>query len=238
MAKANQSWTVLPHDPIEKISENLWRVEGSLPGMALRRVMTLIKRSDGRLLIHNGIALGEAEMAEIDRFGAVGHILVPSGYHRLDAAVYKTRYPQARLLCPRGARQKVAEVVAVDGTYEDLQPDDAVTLTTLEGVGAQEGVLIVRSSDGATAVFNDALFNMPHGSGLTGFVLKHITQSSGGLRVSRLMRILVLKDKAAFREHLERLADTPHLRRIIVAHHQMYSGDAGAALRAVAATLR
>src|SRR3954468_22815984 len=145
MAKANGTWNVLPHRPIEKLTENLWRIEGDLPGMPLKRVMTIIKRQDGSLIVHNAIPLGEGEMAELEAFGTVRYIIVPNGYHRLDAGVYKQRYPQAPVLCPRGARQKVAQVVAVDGTYEDLQPDDAVTVTTLEGVGAQEGVLLVRS---------------------------------------------------------------------------------------------
>ncbi len=238
MAKAYTTWKVLPHRPIEKLSENLWRVEGDLAGMQLKRVMSVVKRSDGQLLIHNAIALDDGEMAELEAFGPIGYILVPNGFHRLDAGIYKARYPKARVLCPRGARAKVAQVVAVDGTYEDLQPDDAVTLTTLEGVGAQEGVLLVRSADGATVIFNDALFNMPHGKGLTGFIFKHLTQSSGGLRATRIAKLLLIKDKAAFREHLQRLADTPRLRRIIVAHHELYTGDAPAALRAVAATLQ
>jgi hypothetical protein len=113
-----------------------------------------------------------------------------------------------------------------------------VTLTTIEGVGEQEGVLLVRSADGATVVFNDVLFNMPHGTGLQGFVLKHLTKSSGGLRLTRVAKLLLVKDRAALRGHLERLADTPHLCRIIVSHHELYTGDAAAALRAVAATLK
>lgn len=238
MAKANRDWNVLPHRPIDKLTENLWRVEGDLAGMPLKRVMTIARRSDGSLLIHNAIALGEAEMQQIDAFGKVAYIVVPNGYHRLDAGVYKQRYPQAKVLCPSGARSKVAEVVAVDGTYEDLPPDDAMSLTTLEGMGGSEGVLLVFSPDGVTAVFNDVLFNMPHVSGLQGVILKHLTQSTGGLRVTRIARLFLIKDRAALRAHLERLAGTPQLRRIIVSHHEMYAGnDAAGALRRVAATL-
>lgn len=38
MAKAFTTWTVLPHDPIRELSENLWTCEGAIPRMALRRV--------------------------------------------------------------------------------------------------------------------------------------------------------------------------------------------------------
>ncbi len=238
MAKANLTWKVLPHGPLEKLAENLWRVEGELGSMPLKRVMTVARRVDGSLIIHNCMALGDKEMAELEGLGNISHLVVPNGYHRLDAPLFKARYPQAKVLCPRGARTKVAEVVPVDGIYEDLLPDDAVTLTTLEGVAAQEGVMMVRSTDGATVVFNDLLFNMPHLPGLQGFILKHVTKSSGSLHFSRITRMLLIKDAAALRGHLERLADTPHLRRIIVSHHELFTGDAAAALRGVMATLK
>jgi len=41
MAKVKDDWRVLRHGPIEKLDENLWYVTGSLPGMSLKRVMTL-----------------------------------------------------------------------------------------------------------------------------------------------------------------------------------------------------
>lgn len=237
MAKANDTWKVLPHGPVEELAENLWRVEGSLEGMPLRRVMTVAKRSDGDLVIHNAMALDDASMAKIEAQGRVGYLIVPNGYHRLDAPVFKKRYPEAKVLCPRGGRAKVAEVVPVDGTYEDFPKDSAVELVNLDGVAEQEGVMIVRSADGATLVFNDAIFNMPHVGGFSGFVIRHITASTGGPRVSRIMKLFVIKDRAALRANLLRLAETEGLRRMIVSHHELVQGDAAAAIRQAAATL-
>lgn len=237
MPKANQTWKVLPHRPIEKLNEALWRIEGDLPGMPLKRVMVVARRKDGALLIHNPIALDDAAMAEIDAFGPVRYLVVPNGYHRLDSKVFQDRYPQAQLLCPSGARKAVAEVVTVSGTYADLPPDGAVSLRELDGIAAQEGVLEVRGADGVTLVLNDVLFNMPHVSGASGFVLRHLAQSTGGPRVSRLFRFMVLKDRAALQRDLLRLADTPGLRRVIVSHHETIDQDPAGTLRAVAATL-
>ena len=85
-------------------------------------------------------------------------------------------------------------------------------------------------------VFADAVFNMPHLPGLQGFVLRYITGSSGGPRVSRVARLFMIKNKAAFAAHLERLA-TDDLRRVIVAHHQTITDDPAGMLRRVAASL-
>lgn len=236
MAKADDTWKVLPHRPLEKLTENLWRIEGDLPGMPLKRVMTVVRRTSGELVVHNPIALDEGTMAEIDGWGKVAYLIVPNGWHRLDAKVFKARYPAAKVLCPEGARKKVTEVLPVDGTYDDFPQDDAISFVHLDGIARMEGAMIVRSEDGVTVVLTDAVFNMPHLGGVQGFILKHVTGSSGGPRLSRVARLFMVKDKKALRAHLERLA-TADLRRVIVAHHQTIAGDAAGTLRAVAATL-
>lgn len=237
MAKVHETWRVLPHLEIEELAENLWRVQGSLEGMALKRVMTIARRQDGGLVVHNGIALEDDAMKRIEDWGEIATIVVPNAYHRLDAPAFHRRYPNAKVLCPQGARKKVAVVVAVDGTYGDFAADDTVRLETLKGVGEAEGVMIVKSDDGSTLVFNDILFNMPHGKGPAGFVFRHITQSTGGPRISRIVRWFVMKDRRALRSSLEQLADTPDLKRIVVSHHRTITDDPNGTLRRVAATL-
>jgi hypothetical protein len=237
MPKAHSDWRVLAHLPIEELSENLWRVQGSLPGMGLKRVMTIAKRADGGLVIHNGIALDDEAMARIEAWGTPSFLIVPNAYHRLDAPAFKKRYPEVKVLCPRGATKKVGDVVTVDGTYDDFPADAAVRFERLDGVADSEGAMVVESSDGTTLVFNDLLFNMPHAKGMMGFVFRHITQSTGGPRFSRLVRLFIIKDKAALRTNLERLADLPNLVRIIVSHHRMIADEPGATLRAAAQQL-
>jgi hypothetical protein len=236
MAKPRTSWQVSAHDPIEKLSDRLWRVAAPLPDFAMKRVMTIARRADGSLVIHNAIALDEAAMAEIDGWGPVGTIVVPNGFHRLDAKPYAARYPAARVLCPRGATKKVAQVVEVAGAYEDLSPDGAVELVTLDGTKQREGAMIVRGSV-TSVVLNDAVFNMEHLPGFAGFVLRRITASTGGPRVSRVARWLIVSDRAAFRAHLERLAALPALAHVVVSHDRTITDDPAGTLRRVAATM-
>src|SRR5688572_10324494 len=147
MAKPSSEWNVLPHGPIEKLSENLWWVQGSLKGMSLKRVMVIVRLTDGRLVIHNGIALEEAVMLEIESFGTPAFLVVPNPGHRLDAPAYKRRYPSLTVVAPKGARERVSEVVGVDLTYEQFPEDETVRFETLRGIGELEGAMIVRSKD-------------------------------------------------------------------------------------------
>ena len=210
MAKANTTWKVLPHGALERLAENVWRVEGSLEKMPLKRVMTIAKRADGGLVIHNGVAVDEATTKAIEALGTPTWLVVPNAYHRL---------------------------VPVDCTYDEVPADDAVRFEHLAGVADAEGAMLVTSSDGVTLVLNDYLFNMPHLPGMQGFVLKHVTQSSGGPRLSRIIRLFLIKDKKAVRSEFERLATIPNLKRIVVSHHETIIERPAEVLREVAKTL-
>jgi hypothetical protein len=224
MAKPKSDWKVLWHGPLVKLAENLWWVQGAIPNMSLKRTMVIARLADGRLVIHNAIALGPSEMEEIERWGRPALLLVPNGMHRMDAPAYKQRYPDLRVLCPSGARAKVAEVVDVDGTYNDFPPDDSVRLEMLKGIGDSEGAMIVSSADGQTVVLNDAMFNMDRKRDPLGFLITTLLGSAPGPRVSRLAKLAFVKDKSALRSDFARYADLPGLVRVIVAHEKIASG--------------
>lgn len=237
MPSYHKTWTVLPHLPIQELTENLWRVQGSLPGMPLKRVTSIARRETGELVIHNAMAMNEQAMARIEAWGTPATLLVPNGYHRLDAFAFKARFPGIQVLCPRGATKRVSQVVAVDGAYEDFLADAAIRLEPLAGVAAAEGVMVVESRDGATLVFNDLIFNMPHGKGAMGLVFRHVTQSTGGPRISRIVRLFMVRDRAALRARLHELSALPDLKRVIVSHHRIITDDPAGTLRAVADAL-
>jgi hypothetical protein len=236
MPQARTEWNVLDHGPLEKVADNLWRVTGALPGMSLRRTMTIVRRGDGSLLLHSPIALDDARQRELEGLGPIAVIVVPNAGHRLDAPAYKARYPQIITFCPPGGRAKVAERVAVDGTYHDYADDGVVRFETLDGVDEQEGALIVRSQDGVTVVLNDVVMNMDTKRDPLGYFFTTLMGSAPGPRVSRLVRLWYVKDQPALRAHLERLASLPDLQRLIVSHEKLTSGPAAAAALRKAAT--
>lgn len=238
MSEPTGAFRVFEHGPLTKLEDNLYTVEGAVPTAApLRRVMTVVRLSDGTLAIHSAIALQPAEMQQLESLGRPAYLLVPNAYHRLDARGYKERYPDIQVLCPRGAREGVAKVVTVDGDYASFTPRPELRLFCMEGTGDAEGAMLVRSGDRATLVLNDVLFNMPHVGGVGGFMLRHVTASSGGPRVTRVARLFFIKDKARFRDHLLQLSETEGLCRIIVSHHERIEDDPAFVLRRVADTL-
>jgi hypothetical protein len=234
MAKCFSSWTVLPHDPIEKVADNLWRVQGTMNDGKLQRQMVLGRMRDGRIVIHNGIALDDAGMKEIEAWGKPAVLFVPNSFHRQDAGIWKQRYPELTVVAPKGARKRVEKIVKVDAITEDAPHDDTVRLRPLDGCPG-ESVLEVRSGDDVTAVFTDAILNMRKQGGPFGFVLA----PTGKISAPRVARWMLIKDKKAFTAQLDALAATPGLRRLMFAHGKPAVGaEAAEGLRAVSAQLR
>ena len=232
MAAGYQTWTVLPHTPIEVLAPNVWRVEGVLNAWN-KRVMVLVRLGDGRILMHNAVALDEPSMARIDAWGEVAAILVPNGFHRQDAFIMQNRYPKAKVYAPSGAMGRASKATPCAGSYADVPTDASVTVRHLEGIGKREGVLLVRSGDGVSAVFCDTLLNLPKLSGWLGTLL----YPTGVLSVPRPTKLLFARDRKALQADLESMAADPALVRVIPGHGAVVESDARGRLREAAARL-
>lgn len=218
MPKPRTSFQPLPHEPVRSLSENLRFVKAPIPGVPFDRTMSVVRLADGRLLIWNAIALDDASMKELEAWGEPALLIVPSALHRLDAPAFKARYPGLRVFGPSGARDAIAKVVPLDGTLEDAPVDASVSFHSVPGIGHKEGVMQVRSADGATLVFNDLLFNMDMPTALSARLLVGLFGSAPGPRVSRVVKVLWCKDRPALRGCFEQLSAVPDLQRVIVAH--------------------
>jgi hypothetical protein len=198
--------------------------------------MTVIKLSDGRLVIHSAVALSDSAQRELEAWGEPAFIVIPNGYHRIDAPSYKARYPNAKVLCGDDARARAGQVVAIDGNFSLLPKDAALSCSPVRGSRGGEHVFRVQSGARASLVLNDILFNHPHVPGFKGFLLKAIG-SSGSPRVTNIARLALLADKAALRAHFLEMADIPGLARVIVSHVDVIDRDPAGVLRQVAASL-
>jgi hypothetical protein len=226
MAIGPRSWSVLPHDPIEVLAHNVWRVEGKL-NRSNRRVMTMARMADGRIVVHNPIALDEASMARLDAWGDVTAILIPNRFHRRDAYIMQQRYPKAKAYAPSGAVQAASQATPCSGTYADAPTDATLSIRDIEGIGQREGVMIARSDDGMTAIFCDTLLNLPKMSGPLGMML----DPTGMLAVPRPTRWLFMRDKNALRQDLLRISSEDGLTRVIPGHGALVAREAAERLR-------
>jgi hypothetical protein len=191
----------------------------------------LVRLGDGRLLIWNGIALDEPEMKELESFGTPSFLVVPNGLHRMDARIYKKRYPQLTVIAPPGAKQKIEQVVAVDRTDGNIG-DPSVTISFPPCTAERDTMMhVTHPGGGVTLVLNDLVMNMRHGKGFQGFMFKMMGFTADTPNVPMPTRMLLIKDKPGLKSLLGQLADTPALKRLIVSHGDMLEAGAADGLR-------
>ncbi len=224
------AWRVAKHGPLTEVASGLWTVDAELDLLPIGRRMTIMRTGDGGLAIHSAVACDEPTMAAIERLGPVRYLIVPSGYHRIDAPRFAARYPEAKVVAMPASHQKVGERVKVAGDYGLLPTGGPLSFEPLAGLPA-EAVFIHQDDQGReTLVFNDGLMNLPAKlPGFKGWVVKLIG-STGGPKVTWTAKVGIVKDRAAYADHLRRLADRPALARIVPGHGAVILDNASAAL--------
>jgi len=237
MPRTLEEWTVLPHDPPALVTDDILTVVGeiAMPLMTLPRRMTVVRLKGGRLVIFSAIALDEAEMKRIEDFGAPSFLVVPSDHHRMDAKIWKQRYPALEVIAPPGARAAVEQTVPVDSTAGAFG-DPSVRLVIVPGTGGREAALEVRRPGGLTLVINDVIGNITDAKGFGGWLLKRMGFAGEAPHLPAPVRLSLVDDKEALRGQFLAWANDPALRRILVSHGAPIDDPRGA-LKALAEAL-
>ena len=87
-----------------------------------------------------------------------------------------------------------------------------------------------------TQLYGDALFNVPHGRGPRGMMVR-LLGSSGRFHMSPIGKLFLLRDKEAFRGWLREQAARNDLVRIIPGHGEIVDRDVAARLSEAAVRL-
>jgi hypothetical protein len=238
MPRPLQKWHVLPHGKLTQIDDGLLTVEGELPmplGDFPRR-MTVARLRDGRLVIYSAIALDEPEMTQLEHFGIPAFLIIPGDLHRLDAKVWKDRYPGIFVVAPPGARRRVEEVVPVDADEVDFR-DPNVRYLTVPGTEGREAALIVKTRRGTTLVVNDLIWNVQDRPGFGGWVFHSLGLSGKKPLIPFVAKLHSIKDKQTFSAQLQAWAQLGGLNRIIVSHGEIVGAEAPLVLRELAHSL-
>jgi len=238
MPKAHEHWKVLPHGNVTEIDQNILTVIGNIhmPLTDLPRRMTVARLSGSRLVIFSAIALDEAGMRRIESYGRPAFLVVPSDKHRLDAKIWKDRYPALQVVAPEGSRKGVEDVVPV-GTTDPQFADQNVQFITVPGTGQQEAALLIHTKNGTTLVLNDLVGNIRNSTGFGGWFLRAMRFAGDAPQIPRPVRWTMVKDAAALRAQFLNWAALPGLRRILVSHGEAIESNPAVVLTVLAKSL-
>jgi hypothetical protein len=236
MPKPPRPWTVTPHQPIEKLEDNLWSVSSPVPGIpGFSRRMSIIKLSDGQLAFHDSVPVDDATLAQIKAWGTPAIQIVTHNQHCIDVNAFKDKLG-LKSYAPALCVDKVRERVAVDGTFDDLPRDAALERVASAGLKNGESWFVVRSNGHSSLLTADTVSWVTRGNlvaRLLGFVAPEPKVAPF------IFKLVSVKDKKAFRASFDKLlADHPDLTRVVPCHGNLIDKDpVGVLKRAASASL-
>lgn len=186
-------------------------------GMRLTATMTVLRLTDGSLLLHSPVAMTPERRAAVEALGPVAHLYSPNTFHHLRIGDWAAAFPSATLHAPRGLAKKRpdlridrvhlgAPAPALEGIVEEHR---------IDGLRLEETAIFHRPS--RTLIVADLVHNI--GRPTHGWT-KAYTKTMGfydRVALSRAIRWSAFTDKAAARRSIDALLALP-FERLVVGH--------------------
>ena len=191
-------------------------------GIDFRRNVTLLRLSDGRLLIHSTAPFTRDDLSTIRAFGDPAWLIEATLMHDTFAKEGHAALKDLPYLAPEGFR----EVSGVATASLDPSPSDwaeEIDVLPIDGVKKNEHAFFHRKS--RTLVVADLFFSMPPATrGWPRFFVRHVMGLPRLFGISRFYR-LVINDRTAFERSVEKLLELD-FENLIVAHGAPLVGNA------------
>ncbi|HEX3594467.1 MAG TPA: DUF4336 domain-containing protein [Polyangiaceae bacterium] len=216
----------------ELVRDQIWLADYpvSLFGTRFDARMTLVRRSDGALMVHSPGPMDDAMRARIEAIGSVAVIVAPGNFHHLHVASCQRAFPEAETwICPGVERKQPA--LRYDGFLGDSPPPCLASDFTLAGVFGRlmcEVAMLHRPS--RTLLLVDLIENFGDRTPRINWMLKawwklfrmwNVPAPAPEYRVG-------WRDRAEARAALEKIVAWD-FERIVLAHGELIEHDARAA---------
>lgn len=226
---SDQQITYPPLDELKPLGQDLWIVDSgplSAMGMKLPVRMTVLRLSDGSVLLHSPTRYTPELARAIEAIGPVRHLLAPTIAHSSFLAEWQLACPAAKVWAVPGLRDR-AQVrqsgVRIDADLEDkaaAEWADVIEQGLVHGAGGFcEAWFFHRQS--RTLLLADLIENLEPGKlpPLTSLLMRAsaATRATTGLHVRA---VLLLKKAEAQRSVRRMIATDPQ--RVIFSHGEFY----------------
>jgi hypothetical protein len=233
MAKAKREWVVTKHGPLQKIDDNLWTVEGDVPGVPLKRRMCIVRMDDGSLTFFHAIPLDETTLQEVKSLGRPAYLVLGHHQHAIDAHAFQQKLG---LLAygPKACEDMLRNRIELSGTLETFPADASISVESVPGTKLGETLIRVRSGDRTSLLFSDVIQNNPKETTSLPFRMMGF---AGGPKVPWVFRKLFVKDRGELKAVLSKWSALPGLKRLVPFHGTVVENNAREALSAASAAL-
>jgi hypothetical protein len=179
---------------------------------------------DGGLALISPIPIDDALARKLSALGEVRYLIAPNLLHSTYLEAARARYPEAKLLAPRGLSAK-KPALRIDAALEDGLPFREVELIPIAGAPRVDEFAFF--ADG-TLIVTDLVFNVVRPRGWFTHLALALVGCRGRLAMSRTWRVFA-RDRAATSASVQRLLALP-IETLVMAHGEVVQRDAHARL--------
>jgi hypothetical protein len=191
--------------------------------------MTVLPLGGGRIALVSPIPIDAHIANELAALGEVAYLIAPCLLHHLYLADAVKRYPNARVIAPRGFAKKLPDQ-RIDFELEEQLPEpltQAVDVRFVAGApGLDEFVFFHRAT--RTLLVTDLVFNIVAPRGFVAHLVLFMTGTHKRLASSRALRVMV-KDRARCAASVAQILTLP-FETLVMAHGEIVRDDAQAKL--------
>jgi hypothetical protein len=185
-------------------------------GMRLTATMTVLRLSDGSLLLHSPVAMTPERRGAVEALGPVAHLYAPNLFHHRWIGEWATRFPSARVHAPPGLTGKCPDL-RVDRIHGSESPvfDGTVDELRVEGFRLEESVLLQRSA--RILIVADLVHRIGRPRHAWTALYARTMGFYDRVALSRVIRWTGVSDRAALRRSIDALLSLP-FEQLIVGH--------------------
>ena len=217
---------------LHSIADDLWVAEQPLRylGVALTTRMTIVRLTDGTLMVHSPIRLTDELQSAAASAGRVRFIVAPNRFHHLFVPDWQRAYPDAQTFCAPGLDTKRADLkfTAILGDDPPAAWADEMEQAFMQAFPPLNEIVFFHSKT-RTLIFTDLLFNIArHDSAYSRFLLR-LDGAFHGPAIPRSFRLLLHFKRVECVAFLHRLLSWD-FDRAILAHGEIIDSGAKPAI--------
>lgn len=215
------------------LSEDLRSIQTShtLLGIDFGGRMTVIGLASGDLFLHSPVHLSDSLRGELDALGKVKYVIAPNRFHHLHIGEYAKAYPEAELYAAPGLPEKRRDIrftgVLAHGAEYGWQGE--VEHLSFGGIPILNEVVFFHAKS-RTLIFADLIFHFSHDLSTAQSIFARVDDVYKEPKVSRLTRLLFLKNKTEARRSADRVLSWD-FDRVLLAHKDVVEKDGYEAVR-------
>jgi hypothetical protein len=217
---------------LRELAQNIWIEERPqrFYGLEVGTRMTVIRLTNGSLLLHSPVQLDTELRRELDAIGRVRFTVAPNRVHHLYAGEVAKAYPEARLWVAPGLERKRPDLVFAGVLGDDAPTEwkDEVDQVFFRGRPYENEVVFFHRAS-RTLIMCDLAFNFGPRAAAPTRVLMRLLRSYGRFGPSKLDPWLI-RDRTAARQSMERILAWD-FDRVVVAHGDVLERGGREALR-------